>query len=92
MEAFALLGFTSDSAAANFGRRPGMASPGHVATIRRLWAEFTRGEGTDATLGKWLAKHWGISALRFLPAETAPKVIAGLRAMNARRQAGPKVA
>jgi len=92
MEAFAALGFQSDSAATNFGRRAGMATPGQVAAIRRMWAEFTAGEGTDATLGKWLAKHWGISALRFLPAEKAPKVLIALRAMCARREATPKVA
>lgn len=92
MEAFSFLGFTSDSAAANFGRRDGMATPGHVKLIRRLWAEFTAGEGTDATLGKWLTKHWGISALRFLPVALAPKVITALRAMCARRQPAPKVA
>lgn len=92
MEVFALLSFTSDSATANLGRRVGMATPGHVAAIRRLWGEFTAGEGTDKTLGKWLGKHWGISALRFLPAELAPKVITALRAMCARRQATEKVA
>jgi hypothetical protein len=92
MEAFAMLGFTSDSAAASFGRRTGMASPGQVVAIRRLWAEFTAGEGTDATLGKWLDKHWGITALRFLPAPIAPKVLIALRAMCARRATAPKVA
>jgi hypothetical protein len=92
LEAFAMLGFTSDSAAANHGRRPGMASPGQVAAIRRLWGQFTGGEGTDASLGKWLEKHWGVSALRFLPAEIAPKVLIALRAMCGRRAAAPKVA
>jgi hypothetical protein len=92
MEAFALLGFQSDGAATNFGRRAGMATPGQVAAIRRLWREFTAGEGTDATLGKWLAKHWHISALRFLPAELAPKVLIALRAMCARRGGAAKVA
>jgi hypothetical protein len=92
MEAFASLGFTSDSAAANFGRRPGMATAGQVATIRRLWAEWTGNEGTDATLGKWLANKWGVSALRFLPIDLAPKVITALRAMCRRRAEAPKVA
>lgn len=92
MEVFAGLGFTSDSAEANFGRRPNMASPGQVAAIRRLWANYTGGEGTDATLGQWLTKTWGISALRFLPAELAPKVLIALRAMCARRMKPAKVA
>ncbi len=92
MEAFASLGFTSDSAAAHFGRREGMATPGQVVAIRRLWRDFTGCEGTDASLGKWLHKHWRVSALRFLPAEAAPKVILALRAMCSRREAAPKVA
>jgi hypothetical protein len=92
MEVFVSLGFTSDSAAGNFGRRAGMASPGQIAAIRRLWTDYTGGEGTDATLGQWLTKTWHISALRFLPAELAPKVLIALRAMCARRSAAPKVA
>lgn len=87
MDAFARLGFTSTSAATNFGRREGFASAGQVATIRRLWGEFTAGEGTDATLGQWLEKFWHVSALRFLRAEQAPKVIIALRQMTRRRSA-----
>ena len=87
MDVFAAMGFQSDSAARNFGRRPGMAGSGHVAAIRRLWQEYTHGEGTDATLGKWLERTWGVSALRFLTAEQAPKVVAVLKGMVARRQA-----
>jgi hypothetical protein len=85
MEVFASLGFTSDSAEANFGRRAGMATPGQVVAIRRLWSLYTGGEGTDATLGQWLAKTWHISALRFLPEDQAKKAIIALRAMCARR-------
>jgi hypothetical protein len=93
MEEFVRLGFTSDRTARNFGRRPGMATPGQVDSIRRLWAEFTGGTGTDATLGEWLNRTWRISALRFLPAELAPRVIIALRAMCARRPpTAPKVA
>jgi hypothetical protein len=91
MDSFAHLGFQSTSAAANFGRREGFATAGQVATIRRLWAAYTRGDGTDATLGKWLEGKWRVSALRFLPAEQAPKVIAALKAMHARRMAASEV-
>jgi phage gp16-like protein len=90
MDVFAHLGFSSDSAARNFGRRPGMAGAGQVAAMRRLWAEYTGGEGTDATLGKWLERTWGVSALRFVTAEQAPKVLAVLKGMVARRRAEPK--
>jgi hypothetical protein len=90
MDAFARLGFTSTGAAANFGRRTGFASAGQVATIRRLWADFTAGEGTEATLRQWLEGHWRVSALRFLTAEQAPKVIAALRAMVRRRAGAPR--
>jgi hypothetical protein len=92
MDVLSQLGFTSDKAAANFGYRPGMATSGQIATIRRLWADYTAGEGTDSTLGKWLAKHWGISALRFLPADLAPKAIGALHIMCARRHGADKVA
>lgn len=88
MEGFAHLGFQSDSAARNFGRRPGMAGAGHVAAMRRLWGQYTGGAGTDATLGKWLERSWGVSALRFVTADQAPKVVHALKRMVA-RDAGP---
>lgn len=88
MDAFARLGFQSTSAAANFGRREGFATAGQVAALRRLWRDYTGGEGTDATLGRWLERHWGVSALRFVTAAQAPKAIAALRAMLARRRGG----
>jgi phage gp16-like protein len=86
MDLFARLGFQSTSAAANFGRRDGFATAGHVATIRRLWTAYTAAQGDDASLGKWLESHWRVSALRFLTAEQAPKVIAALKAMERRRK------
>lgn len=86
MEVFAMLGFQSDSAKTNLGRRPGMATPGHIAAIRALWSEYTDGQGTEQQLGKLLEKTWHVSALRFLPAEMGPKVILALRAMCARRK------
>ncbi len=84
MDAFAYLGFQSTSAAANFGRRDGFATAGHVVIIRRLWTAYTGGQGDDASLGKWLDAHWHVSALRFLTADMAPKVIAALKAMEHR--------
>lgn len=86
MQEFARLGFKSDFAERNFGSRaPTMATSRQVAMIRDLWGRFTNGEGTDETFGKWLDKHFRVSALRFLPRALAPKVIAALKAMNARR-------
>lgn len=90
MDAFARLGFTSTSTAANLGRRTGFATAGQVATIRRLWGVYTGGEGTDATLREWLEGHWRVSALRFVSAELAPKVITALKAMARRRSAKPR--
>ncbi len=85
MEHFERLGFQSDWRRRNFGTRPAMASPGQVDLIRRLWREYTDGEGTDLTLGKWLARTFKVSALRFVPRKMAPKVIAALKAMKAKK-------
>lgn len=85
VDAFTRLGFRSDFSKRNFGERACMASPRQVALIRDLWTEYTRGEGTDATLGKWLDHKFKVSALRFLPAEAAPKAITALKAMKARK-------
>ena len=88
MDAFTRLGFRSDFSKRNFGERAGMASPRQVALIRDLWREYTVGEGTEASLGKWLDHHFKVSALRFLPADTAPKAITALKAMKARKGKG----
>jgi hypothetical protein len=84
MDILARLGFESTTAAANFGRRAGFATPAQVALMRHLWAEYTDGNGTDAQLGKWLEMRWHVSALRFLPIDAAPKVITALKAMASR--------
>lgn len=86
MREFSRLGFESYFHAANLGSRPLMATPAQVATIRALWSEYTAGEGTDATLGKWLDNKFGVSALRFLPKDRVSKVLAALRAMVARKR------
>ncbi len=81
MTYFEHCGFKSTSKKKNFGDRPGMASPGQVALIRRMWGEFTAGEGTDASLGKWLHRQFKVSAIRFVSTEVAPKAISALKAM-----------
>lgn len=85
MEAFSRLGFRSDFQQRNMGVRAGMASPKQVAMIRELWAEYTAGEGTDITLGKWLERTFKVSSLRFVLAEIAPKAITALKAMKGKK-------
>ena len=71
-----------------FGTRRNMATPGQVTLIRALWDEYTGEAGTDLTLGKFLHRTFGVSSLRFVTAEQAPKAIAALKAMTGRRAAG----
>lgn len=85
MRHFAACGFQSDAVTRAFGERAGMASPAQVRRIRAEWATFTSGQGTDATLGKWLDGRFKVSALRFLTKAQATKAIGGLVAMNRRR-------
>lgn len=80
-------GFTSDFTRENLGRRAGMASPGQIAKIRSLWSDYTDGAGTEASLDKWLERIFKVSSLRFVTADTAPKVIGALVRMNERKQA-----
>jgi hypothetical protein len=87
MERFTALGFASTSPRRPFAQRLGMASPRHTSLIRQLWAECTNDAGTQRELGKWLEGHFGVSSLRFLTGELAPKVIAGLKAMKTKRMA-----
>ena len=87
MDDFNRIGFKSTWREPNLGYRPLMASPGQVALIRNLWAEYTDSEGDDLSLGKWLSRTFKVAALRFLPADLAPKVITALKAMNARKLA-----
>lgn len=87
---FHQLGFKSTWNRANFGYRAGMATPRQVAFIRALWRNYTGGVGTDRSLSKWLEAKFKVSSLRFLPSETAPKVIAALRSMVAKTIATAK--
>ena len=89
MQYMAALGFRSDFTRTFYGRGRGMASPGQLTLIRMLWAEYTHGEGTDATLGKWLERSFKVSAPRFVTADLAPKVITALKKMKARDRRWP---
>lgn len=91
MEEFGRLGFKSDWSKATFGGvRYGMASPGQLALIHQLWADFTDGAGDDASLGRFMSGKGWPSHLRFLDGETARKVIGALRAMvKKKRPRGP---
>ena len=64
-----------------------MATPGQVSLIRKLWGEYTAGRGDDASLGKWLSRTFHVSAVRFVTSEQAPKAIAALKAMVAKKAA-----
>lgn len=88
MDRFRSLGFTSDARKRTFGDRHDMASPAQVDHIRTLWAEVATNP-TEAHLGAWL-ERFGVSALRFLDAATAPKVIAALKAWRSRLDSAPR--
>lgn len=90
MSEFRRLGFVSNAHARTYGERAGMASPKQLATIRRLWGQFTDGAGDDLSLGKWLKGKWNIEHPRFLPEDKAVCAIAGLHAMVERRRAKAK--
>ena len=87
MDAFTRLGFRSDFSTKNFSERAGMASPRQVATSRKLWGEYTAGDGDDNSLGKWLERTFKVSSLRFVSSAVAPKAITALKAMKAKKAA-----
>lgn len=87
MEELGRLGFRSTWSDRTFGgQRVGMATPGQLALIRDLWAQFTAGEGTDASLGRFMSGKGWPSHLRFVDGQTARLVIGALRTMLKRRQ------
>lgn len=87
MEELGRLGFKSDWSKATFGGvRYGMASPGQLALIRQLWADFTDRAGDDASLGRFMSRKGWPSHLRFLDGETARKVIGALRSMTKKKR------
>ncbi len=67
-----------------FGHRWAMATPAQVAHIRRLWSDFTDGQGDDRSLGRWLEKTFKVSDIAFVGERQAAKVITALIAMNRR--------
>jgi hypothetical protein len=85
MARLAGLGFVSTSPLKPLPARRGMASPAQAQLMRHLWGVYTDGQGTEASLGKWLHGHFKVSALRFVDTGLAPKVIAGLRHMLERK-------
>ena len=86
MEYFTSWGFRSDWTKRTFGARKGMASPRQVELIRDLWRKWFGAED-DARLDKWIAHHFGVTALRFATPEVASKAITALRAMVKRKAA-----
>ena len=93
MHRFAELGFKSTSRLKPLPARSGMATPAQVQKMRALWAEFTDGQGTDLSLGKWLDSHFKVSSVRFVDAELAQSVIGGIvRMVTAKASRAAKVA
>ncbi len=85
MGLFEHLGFRPlDRRGPAYGARAGMASFAQIELIRALWAEYTRDRAGEAELNTWLLRCFRVSALRFLTAEAAPKVITALKAMKKR--------
>ncbi|HEX4196748.1 MAG TPA: regulatory protein GemA [Caulobacteraceae bacterium] len=84
MDRFRGLGFTSSSRRRSFGERDGMASPGQVAAIRKLWTAYADAP-TEASLNAFLERQAKVSALRFLNASKAGPVITALKAMVERK-------
>ncbi|KQX34097.1 hypothetical protein ASD04_17810 [Devosia sp. Root436] len=85
------LGFKSTWSKRTFGNRAGMASPSQVDLIRKLWGEYHHqgnDETAEAALNTWLTRYHHVSALRFVTAEIAGRIIPGLKAMAARNQHG----
>lgn len=80
------LGFRSTWTKRTFGDRQGMASPEQVNYMRRLWEQFDPEDKREAHLNAWLHKYHHVSALRFVSAEKAAKVIPALKLMVARKK------
>lgn len=84
MEYFAFMGFRSTSRKGPYGHRPGMATPGQIDMIRKLWRNWSGAEDERA-LNAWLEHSYHVSALRFTDRATAAKAIIGLKSMLDRR-------
>ena len=81
------LGFRSNWTKRTFGNRPGMASPGQIGLMRKLWTDYHGPDDSEAGLNAWLTKYHKVSALRFVTAEKANAVINALREMAERPHA-----
>lgn len=68
----------------HYGNRIGMATPSQIELIRRLWTKFAGAEENDAALNAWLLRFHQVSALRFVSAGMAGRIIPGLKAMAGR--------
>ncbi|WP_157019846.1 regulatory protein GemA [Mesorhizobium xinjiangense] len=86
MSRFERLGFRSTWTKRTFGNRAGMASPAQIEYMRHLWCRYDPDDVNDAHLNAWLFKYHHVSALRFISAEKAEKVIPALKAMAGRKQ------
>lgn len=78
------LGFESAWLKRHYGYRAGMVTPRQVALMRKLWAKYTRGQGSNAQLDRWLERTFKVSSQRFLTRELAGKAIAALVSMASR--------
>ena len=91
VDAFARLGFRqrprAETEGPDYGERWGFATPAQVRLLRQLWYEYTDGQGTELSLGKWLQRTYKCSALRFLENGDARKATTALKAMNKRKKA-----
>lgn len=85
MKHFETLGFVSSNRKFNASRREGMASQQQLNFIRGLWGDYTEGQGTDLSLGRWLERSFKVSSIRFLDRSSASRAIDALKAMNMRK-------
>lgn len=86
MAYFTACGFRSTWTRRTYGNRPGMATPGQIDLIRRLWRQYA-GSNDDRALDRWLERSFKASALRFVTRDQAAKAISGLKAMIRRQPA-----
>ncbi len=86
MERFRELGFTSTARANAYGERNGMATPGQITAIRKLWKAWAT-DPSEAHLNTFLENTAKVSSLRFLDSRGSRTVMTALRAMVAKKAA-----
>ena len=84
MSRFRELGFNDGKEGKRYGKRAGMATPNQIRYVRDLWRSY-HGKDDDRALGRWMARSFGVSDLRFLDNKVVNSVINALRAMVGRR-------